>query len=369
MTIFVQELNLGGPGRRVAVKDSLDIAGYPTRAGCQALDGAPAAARHADVVQRVLDAGCHIVGKANLHELAFGVTGINGWTGTPPNPKYPGLIPGGSSSGSAAAVAAGLADFALGTDTGGSIRIPAACCGVYGLKPTYGRVSRRGAAPAVSSLDCVGAFAADAATLAEAMAIIDPTFETEVRFSGRVAMVEADGDPAIAACVRGALETAGLRISTERLPLFEEAFQAGLAIINAETWAAFGHLVSTGKVGADVAARLTRARDTSAADISHAETIRAAFTEAVDAALKGVDALALPTMPDYPVTVDDALADRSGVRMTAFVRPFNLSGHPALSLPLPAQDNRPAALQLVGRKGDDALLCRLAQHIAQRLDQ
>jgi len=367
MAIFVQELNLGGAGPRCAIKDTLDIAGYPSRAGCRALEDAPAATQSADVVQRVLDAGCRIVGKANLHELAFGVTGINAWTGTPPNPNYPGLIPGGSSSGSAAAVAAGLADFALGTDTGGSIRIPATCCGVYGLKPTFGRVSRRGVAPAESSLDCVGPFAPDAGALAEAMRIIDPTFEADVRISGRVALVEVEADHAIAAAVRGALDDAGLEVSTVWLPRLDEAFRAGLTIINAETWAAFGHLVATGLVGADVAVRLSRARDTSPGDIAEAEGIRRAFTEGVDDALNGVDALVLPTMPDFPVTLEEALADKSGVRMTAFVRPFNLSGHPALSIPLRTPGDQPAGLQLVGRKGDDALLCRLAQRIAERL--
>ncbi len=147
MTIFVQRLDLGGAGPRVAVKDTIDIAGYPTRAGSRALADVPPATAHAEVVERVLAAGCRIVGKTNLHELAFGVTGLNDWTGTALNPSFPDRVPGGSSSGSAAAVAAEEADFALGTDTGGSIRIPAACCGVFGLKPTFGRVSRAGSPP------------------------------------------------------------------------------------------------------------------------------------------------------------------------------------------------------------------------------
>src|SRR5690606_8879821 len=150
----VSEFLLGGSGRRVAIKDSIDIAGYPTRSGSHAFADAPPATRHAHVVQAVLDAGWQIVGKTSLHELAFGVTGINDWSGTPVNPQAPDRVPGGSSSGSAVAVAAGLADIAIGTDTGGSVRVPAACCGIAGLKPTYGRVSRIGAQPAVSSLDC-----------------------------------------------------------------------------------------------------------------------------------------------------------------------------------------------------------------------
>jgi amidase len=123
--VFVRHLDLGGEGPSVGVKDSIDIAGQPTGLGSAAFAGARPATRHAA-------------------ELAYGVTGINAWTGTPRNPAMPDRIPGGSSSGSAVAVAARLVDFAIGTDTGGSIRIPAACCAVYGLKPSFGRVSRLG---------------------------------------------------------------------------------------------------------------------------------------------------------------------------------------------------------------------------------
>ena len=136
----------------------------------------PSATKNAEVVERILAADCQITAKTNLHELAFGITGINPVFGTAINPQYPDLIPGGSSSGSAAAVAAGLADFTLGTDTGGSIRMPAACCGVYGFKPTFNRVSRQGIHPAMSSLDCVGPFAASVAMIETAMQIIDPSF-------------------------------------------------------------------------------------------------------------------------------------------------------------------------------------------------
>jgi Asp-tRNA(Asn)/Glu-tRNA(Gln) amidotransferase A subunit family amidase len=126
-----------------AIKDTIDIAAYRTTAASGALANAPPAQRHATVVERVLAAGWCIVGKTNMHELAFGMTGINAFTGTPQNPQDATLIPGGSSSGSAAAVGLHLADAALGTDTGGSVRGPAACCGVIGFKPTFGRVSRR----------------------------------------------------------------------------------------------------------------------------------------------------------------------------------------------------------------------------------
>lgn len=167
---FISRFTLGEGELTFAVKDSLDIAGFPTRAGSPVLQDAPPAVRHAAVVEALLDNGCQLRGKTTLHELAFGVTGINPHSGTPRNTHYPQLIPGGSSSGSAAVVAAGEVDFAVGTDTGGSVRMPAACCGVAGLKPSFGRLSRAGVMPTESSLDCVGMFARDIATLRQALA-------------------------------------------------------------------------------------------------------------------------------------------------------------------------------------------------------
>jgi hypothetical protein len=130
---LVAKLDLGGAGPDFVVKECFDIAGLPTTFCSPAYADAPPAKRHATVVQRIVARGGHIVGRAKMHELAFGVTGINRWTGTLRNPAFPDFIPGGSSSGSAAAVAAGLCDAAIGTDTGGSIRMPATCCGVVGL--------------------------------------------------------------------------------------------------------------------------------------------------------------------------------------------------------------------------------------------
>ena len=147
--VWIERFNEGpARGLTVAVKDLIDVRGSVTTAGCRALAdrGQPAAA-DALCIARVRAAGGRLLGKVNLHELAFGVTGINSWFGTPPNPSDPGRIPGGSSSGSAVAVATGEADVALGSDTGGSVRIPAACCGGVGLKTTHGRPARRGVAP------------------------------------------------------------------------------------------------------------------------------------------------------------------------------------------------------------------------------
>nr|WP_313404552.1 amidase [Pseudomonas sp.] len=370
MAIVVEKLKLGGQGLRVMVKDTIDVAGHPTRASSRALEHAPDAERHADVVQALLDAGCQLLGKTSLHELAFGTTGLNVWTGTADNPRYPGRIPGGSSSGSAAAVAAGLCDFSLGTDTGGSVRIPAACCGVFGLKPSFGRVSRAGVMPAQTSLDCVGPFAADIDTLIKAMQVIDPSFRALPSVNGiRIGVVPVQAHPEVRATLDAVLEASDFELCETPLPGMQAAYDAGLAVINRETWNACGHLVETGLVGADVAGRLLAARETSDAALADAERCRAAFTAEVDAALARCPILALPTMPDYPALVAEAADTRAAIGMTAFVRPFNLSGHPALSIPFEGVSKLPVGLQLIAAKGADELLLAVARELLRRLEQ
>ncbi len=370
MTIVVEKLELGGAGRTVMVKDTIDIAGHPTRASSRALEEAPDALRHADVVQALLDSGCRITGKTSLHELAFGTTGLNAWTGTAENPRYPGRVPGGSSSGSAAAVAAGLCDFSLGTDTGGSVRVPAACCGVFGFKPSFGRVSRAGVMPAETSLDCVGPFAASIQVLIEAMAAIDPSFNALPSVDGiRIGVVPVEANPEVQATIDAVLQASGFPLETQPLPGMPAAYDAGLVVINRETWNACGHLVATGLLGADIAARLQAASTTTDAALDKAETIRAAFTAEVDAALARCPILALPTMPDYPALVAEAADTRAAIGMTAFVRPFNLTGHPALSIPFEGVSKLPLGLQLVAAKGADELLLAVARELLRRLGQ
>ncbi|MFL9869142.1 amidase [Paraburkholderia fungorum] len=366
MNEFIQTLSLGGAGPSIAIKDTIDIAGYATTAASRALADAAVATHHADVVARLLDAGWHIVGKANMHELAFGMTGINDYTGTPQNPQDASRIPGGSSSGSAAAVGLKLADAALGTDTGGSIRGPAACCGVIGLKPTYGRVSRRGVAPRESTLDCVGPFARDMRTIVAAMQAITADFDLHAAHASQtgtwnVGIVQVDATPAILNAVARAADQSSCNARTVELAGFAAAFEAGLAIINVETSQAFGHLVASGKLGADLDARLRAAAKTTAAQLDAAESVRRQFTAAVDHALESVDILILPTLPALPITLDEARSGTSVIGMSSLIRPFNLSGHPALSLPLPI-DGSPlkAGLQIVGRKGADEQVCALA---------
>ncbi|NAO95120.1 amidase [Halomonas sp. MG34] len=366
MSSLIQHLGLGTGSKRVVVKDSIDIAGYPTRAGSAALADAPAAERHAEIVERTLEAGYRIVGKANLHELAFGMTGLNVLTGTPENPRFPALIPGGSSSGSAAAVAAGLAEVGIGTDTGGSIRVPAACCGVYGLKPTFGRLSRRGVMPAYSSLDCVGPLSADLEELIGFMSSIDAGF---VVGSGeampRLRKLDVEADGAILGTLEAYLEDAGLAAEKRALPLMGEAYDAAMALINRETYIACGAWLDSGRLGSDVESRLRAAAKTSEAELREAEAVRQAFTVEVDRLLETCEVLALPTLPHFPLSRAAAEEGQQDLTISSLVRPFNLSGHPALSLPLPPSRGRPVSLQLVGRRGDDTGLCRAARYLVE----
>jgi amidase len=366
--ILVQLLAIGGNGPRVAVKDCLDIAGCPTGLGSRAFADAEPAHVNADVVAALISAGAHIVGKANMHELAYGVTGINGWNGTPVNPHYPERVPGGSSSGSAAAVAAGIADFAIGTDTGGSIRVPATCCGIAGLKPTFGRVSRKGAQPAPSSLDCIGPLARDVATLEQAMTMIDATFSAAPRPSDAVlGIVEVDADPDVRRAVEAAITSSSMRAVPVSLPSFVDAFNAGITLMAAEMAPLFGHLCGTGKLGPDVDARLRAAGEVSGEQVERAEKVGERFRAEVDAALATVNALVLPSMPSVPPLIEEANDAPKTLRMTSLVRPFNISGHPAISLPLQTDEGLPAGLQLIGARNGDAALCALAAVVEKAL--
>lgn len=366
--IFVEQLSLGGDGLRVAVKDCIDIAGFATQGGSRALRDQALAKAHADVVARLIEAGCHIVGKANMHELAYGVTGVNHWTGTPPNPHFPDLVPGGSSSGSAAAVAAGLVDFAVGSDTGGSIRTPAACCGVVGFKPSFGRVSRLGAYPVATTLDCVGPLAGDVAMIEQAMEIIDPTFEAvPIPQTLRLGLVSVDADEAVAAAFAAVVDQLPYQCVPVVLPSLDAAFGANMAVIAAETWTAFGHLIASDGLGDDIRARLMKASQVGPDDLAEAERVRSEFRAEVDRAFDHCDVLLLPTMPGRPLRLSEVGDAALALRMTLYVRPFNLSGHPALSMPMLAAEGFPIGVQLVGRQGEDAALCAAARLVESHL--
>jgi amidase len=240
------------------------------------------------------------------------------------------------------------------------------------MKPTFGRVSRQGAWPRESSLDCVGPFGRNAVVLTGVMRAIAPGFDA-VRAArplanARVGVVATGSDAVVDAALTAALRAAGWQKARRELPGMQAAFDAAIDVINQETWSAFGHLLEGGKVGADVAGRLRAAGLTTADARQRAEQVRLAFIAEVDRALEGVDALILPTLPSLPPTLAEVAAGHSVITLSRLVRPFNLSGHPALSYPIPVPATHvKAGLQLVGRKGDDERLCALALHLERVL--
>lgn len=366
MASLVQTLQLGSGKLKVVVKDTIDIQDYPTRAASPALANISAATQHAAVVENILDQDCQIIGKANLHELAFGITGLNGYTGSPINPKYPHLIPGGSSSGSATSVAEKICDFSIGTDTGGSIRLPAACCGIYGLKPTFGRVSRQGVLPQLSSLDCVGPFANDMSTLIHAMDIIDPTFDIQkVKLNqentARIGILRVDADNSVWQSIEQRIEQlTNIQFEPVELSLFQAAYKVGMTLISYENWQAFSYLITTGKLGTDIRQRLLASAQITSEEYEKAKEVQQAFRQEVDQLLTQFDALLLPTLPIIPPQISEVNDPLKLLNLTSLVRPFNVSGHPALTLPLETAEGLPVGLQLVAGQNQDEKLCAIA---------
>lgn len=366
MNIVTENIQLGSGKLTVMVKDSIDIQDVKTILGSRALEDTAPAAQNAEVVEHILNADCMITAKTNLHELAFGITGINHAYGTPVNPKYLELIPGGSSSGSAAAVAANLADFTLGTDTGGSIRMPAACCGVYGLKPTFGRVSRQGVHPAQSSLDCVGPFANSVEMIETAMQIIDPTFTAQDSTAApKLAWLKVQAEARVTECIENCLKQANLQVEPVEATSFEKAFHAGMQIISYENWQAYGELTKTGLIGADVQGRLLKTAEITLEQVQQAEQVKAEFTQEIDALLEQYDALLLPTLPQIPPKVADAENTVAFLNLTGLIRPFNLSGHPAISIPLETEQGLPVGLQIVTKCNAEEQLCAIAKFVVK----
>ncbi|WP_311273050.1 MULTISPECIES: amidase [unclassified Rhizobium] len=367
---LVTALALGhANGPTVAVKDCLDIAGLPTGCGSAAFANAQPARENAAVVDHLLASGCRIVGKANMHELAYGMTGFNAHLGTPVNPKWPDLIPGGSSSGCAVAVAEELVDFAVGTDTGGSVRQPAICCGVFGFKPTFGRISRRGASPEQSSLDCIGPLARDASMIEKAMQAIDPSFEAIcLEKAPRLARLRTNFDQPVMEALAVPFIAHDFAPDYIDLPSLDDAFKAGMVLIARETYLAFGHLLERPDgLGEDIRARLTAAAGVSDADVAWAEGVRERFTVEVDAVFSSYDIILTPALPCVPPTLQAARDPSQILSITRYLRPFNLSGHPALVVPALTSLGLPVGYQLIGPKGRDEYVCAVGRWFADMM--
>ena len=350
-----------GSGLRVAVKDLIDMAGLPTTAGSRAIaeQARPAAADAPCVagLRRAQDAGeARFAGKTNLHELAYGITGVNAWSGTPVNPLDPRRVPGGSSSGSATAVAAGEADIAYGTDTGGSIRIPAACCGITGLKTTWGRIPLDGVRPLAPSLDTVGPMARDVNGLAAGMALLEPGFTVAGTAPLTIGMLAIDADPAITEAIGNGLRTAGFDVQPVTVPELDAAIAASLTILEAEAWATNAALVATSadKIGADVRDRLRRGSAITSAQLTAANQEVTRWKAALGDLWRRVELLAAPTLLGFAPLLEDAA---SMPRIRGLTAPVNTAGLPALALPVPARGLMPASVQLIGPPGsEDRLL-------------
>jgi amidase len=350
-----------GSGPRVAVKDLIDVAGLPTTAGSRAVaDTAVPAARDAGCLAGLRAAieknQARYAGKTNLHELAFGITGINDAFGTPVNPLDPRRVPGGSSSGSATAVAAQEADIAYGTDTGGSIRIPAACCGITGLKTTWGRVPLDGVRPLAPSLDTVGPMARTVSGLAAGMALLEPGFTLAAQAPRAVGRLTIDAEPAVSEAVDSALLAAGFEVQALVIPKLAEFLTASIVILEHEAWATNAELVRSAgaRIGAAVRDRLQRGAEISPDQLADARQRVADWKKTLDVLWERVELLAAPTLQGFPPFLADA-AEMPGIRgLNSLV---NAAGVPALALPVPAAGPLPASLQLIGPAyGEDRLL-------------
>ena len=365
MATWIVSDSTQGAGPRVAVKDLIDMAGLPTTAGSRPVaDRALPAERDAACLaglRAAIDGGrARFVGKTNLHELAYGITGINAAFGTPVNPLDPLRMPGGSSSGSGTAVAAGEADIAYGTDTGGSIRIPAACCGITGLKTTWGRIPLDGVWPLASGLDTVGPMARDVAGVAAGMALLEPGFSVPSDSPRTVGVLAIDADPRITAAIDGALRTAEFDVVPVTVPDLDKIMAASFTVLDAQAWQSNKDLfaAASDRIGGDVSDRLKRASTITPAQVTAAEAVIARWRETLDGLWRRVDALAAPSLLGFPPLLDEA---HVLWKLRALTAPVNVAGVPALALPLPVrgQDTGPipASVQLIGpRNGEERLL-------------
>lgn len=360
-------------GLTFAAKDVFDIADSRTGFGNPAwLESHPLAESTAPAVQLLLDAGADMVGKTLTDEITYSLSGQNFHYGTPVNSAAPGRIPGGSSSGSASAVAGGLVDFALGTDCGGSVRLPASYCGILGIRPSHGRISLEGVAPFTWSFDVAGWFARDAdvfARVGEALLDEDgksPAPRRLLYAQDAFDLVDREVSDALAPAVDAAAGIIGSRaditVSPGGLPGWYETFR----VIQAwEIWSNHAAWIGEAKpeFGPGIRERFEWASRVTEQDVEAARIRRAAIVEQVNGLFEEGDVLCLPTSPRVAPRLDaptDELENRVRPQAMSLLCVAGLAGLPQVSLPLASLDGLPLGFSLVGPKGADRQLLALA---------
>jgi aspartyl-tRNA(Asn)/glutamyl-tRNA(Gln) amidotransferase subunit A len=370
-------------GVPVAVKDLMGVEGVPLSGGSRALDRAPAP-RDAEVVARLKRAGAVVIGMANLHELAYGITSDNPHFGRVVNPRSPDRIPGGSSGGSAAAIAAGIVNLAVGTDTAGSIRIPAACCGVVGFKPSYDAVPRAGVMDLAPTLDHVGPMGRtveDCAMMFAAMLgldVVPPWAFPDL--SGRAGVILAGyfADPLDAQVgsardeAAAALAQDGARCVERSVDGMELAPPILVNTICAEATAVHAERLSArgSDMGEDVRVRLEMGHFIPGHWYLKAQRLRTRLVAQVEAAFGDARFMLSPTLRTPAPRVDAPRVEIGGkayalhTAVTNLTLPFNLAGLPAISVPWTrSRDGVPIAMQVIGRRGEDWATLGIAQRL------
>ncbi|AJY45455.1 amidase [Martelella endophytica] len=356
-------------GLSVAVKDNCDVAGYVTGGGNPewAEEQSPAEA-NATVVERLLDAGATLVGKTQMDELAYSLMGINARYGTPENPVAPSRVPGGSSSGSVSAVAANLVDIGLGTDTGGSVRLPSAFCGLFGWRPTHGLIPADGILPLAPSYDVPGFMTRDLETMESLADVFCDGQEAgdDLRFVYPADLWRlADGEAA------AALKEALPRGDRNDGQLLDAAMRADLLPVfrlhqGWEAWQTFGAFIERRNpdFGPGILERFALAADLTDQDFATARAKRSALSEHLDAVLKPGVVLVYPTAPGPAPLLTDTDGALEQFRSKALTL-LSIAGHgglPQLTLPFAVMSGAPLGLSLVARAGSDRLLIEAARH-------
>ena len=360
-------------GLTFAVKDCFHIAGVPTGFGQPDwLASQPVPKATANVVQHLLAAGASMTAKAHCDELCYSLTGENVHHGTPANVNAPGRIPGGSSNGSAAAVAGSLVDFAIGTDCGGSVRIPASYCGILGIRPTHGRISLEGAIPFGPSFDVAGWFAGDAAILERVGEVLlgpDPTPAAPRRL---VLLRDAFDlvEPAVESALRPAVECLR-RLLPERVELdmsgsrLADWFEVFKTIQASEVWGNHGAWIQSAKpaLGPGIKERMAWASSLQSEAVAEARAARRDIEASVRALLRPGDVLCLPSSPrvapllNSPIDKIEVEYREQAMRLLCIA---GLNGLPQISLPLASIDSLPLGLSIAGPRGSDRGLLALA---------